>query len=97
MVPGQQLEAAVLRRRDRAPRTGIVDTIITRIRPDDTDAVDVRLVQLRAGAGGLTAAEISRLKRTVAMLATEWLLAAFDGEILHLVPEIPRKEARRRG
>jgi hypothetical protein len=34
---------------------------------------------------------------TVAMLATEWLLAAFDGEILHLVPEIPRKGARRRG
>lgn len=96
MVPSQQLEAAVLRRRDRDSSI-IVDTIIARIRPDDTDAVDKRLVQLKAGAGGLTAAEISRLKRTVAMLTTEWLLAAFDGEILHLVPEIPRKGARRRG
>ena len=80
-----------------APRTGIVDAIIARIKPDDADAVDMRLVQLKAGAGGLTATEVSRLKRAVGMLTTDWLLAAFDGETLHLVPEIPRKGARRRG
>jgi len=80
-----------------APRTGIVDAIIARVRPDDADAVDMRLVQLKARAGGLTATEISRLKRAVTLLTTDWLLAAFDGETLHLVPEIPRKRARRRG
>jgi hypothetical protein len=80
-----------------APRTGIVDAIIARIRPDDADAVDLRLVQLKAGAGGLTATEISRLKRAVTVLTTDWLLAAFDGETLHLVPDISRKGARRRG
>lgn len=80
-----------------APRTGIVDAVIARIRPDDADAVDLRLVQLKAGSGGLTATEISRLKHAVAMLTTDWLLAAFDGETLHLVPAISRKGTRRRG
>jgi hypothetical protein len=37
------------------PRTGIVDAIIARIRPDNVDALEVRLVQLKSGAGGLTA------------------------------------------
>ena len=71
-----------------APRTGIVDAIIARIRPRDADAVELRLVQLKSGVGGLTAREIARLKEAVAKLSGDWLLAAFDGETLHLLPEI---------
>jgi hypothetical protein len=80
-----------------APRTGIVDAVIARIRPGNADAIEVRLVQLKSGAGGLTGAEIARLKRALASLSTDWLLAAFDGETLHLLPDMPRPGARARG
>jgi hypothetical protein len=66
-----------------APRTGIVDAIIARIRPGDADAIEIRLIQLKAGCGGLTGLEIARLKQSVANVSIEWLLAAFDGESLH--------------
>lgn len=71
-----------------APRTGIVDAIIARIRPSDADAIELKLVQLKSGTGGLTAREISRLKEAVAKLSKDWLLAAFDGSTLHIVPDV---------
>lgn len=77
-----------------SPRTGIVDAVIVRIRPRDADAIEVRLVQVKAGVGGLTGAEITRLKNAVLKLSTDWLLAAFDGQTLHLVPDIPARGKR---
>jgi hypothetical protein len=77
-----------------SPRTGIVDALIVRIKPREPDAIEVRLVQLKSGVGGLTGTEITRLKRAVAQLSTDWLLAAFDGQALHLVPEIPARGKR---
>jgi hypothetical protein len=47
-----------------SPRTGIVDALIVRIKPREPDAIEVRLVQLKSGVGGLTGAEITRLKRS---------------------------------
>src|SRR6266849_3682644 len=44
--------------RTGAPRTGIVDAVIARIRPGEADGIDIRLVQLKSGAGGLTGREI---------------------------------------
>ncbi|MGH8510384.1 MAG: hypothetical protein ACREU8_03055 [Gammaproteobacteria bacterium] len=77
-----------------SPRTGIVDAVIVRIKPRDPDAIEVRLVQLKAGVGGLTGTEIARLKNAVSQLSTDWLLAAFDGQTLHLVPDIPARGKR---
>lgn len=77
-----------------APRTGIVDAIIARVRRREADGIDIRLVQLKAGIGGLTGTEIARLKRAVAGVSADWLLAAFDGETLHLVPDIPPRGAK---
>jgi hypothetical protein len=77
-----------------SPRTGIVDGVIVRIKPREPDAIEVRLVQLKSGVIGLTGAEITRLKRAVAQLSTDWLLAAFDGQTLHLVPDIPARGKR---
>lgn len=79
-----------------APRTGVVDAIIARIRPDDADGIDLRLVQLKSGVGGLTAAEIARLKRALVSMSTDWVLAAFDGDALHMLPDVPTKQRRRR-
>jgi len=49
-----------------APRTGIVDAVMVRIKPSKPDAIEVRLVQLRAGVAGLRAAEVTRLKKAAA-------------------------------
>jgi hypothetical protein len=74
-----------------APRTGIVDAIMARIKPAEADAIEIKFVQLKSGAGGLTAAEIGRMKQAVAQVSKDWLLAAFDGETIHFLPEIPSR------
>lgn len=79
-----------------APRTGVVDAILVRIKPRDPDAIEIRLVQLKAGSGGLTAREIARLKQAVASISTDWLLAAFDGQTLHFLPVIESTIVRKR-
>jgi len=82
-----------------APRTGIVDAIIARIRRCEPDGIDIRLVQLKSGTGGLTASEIARMKCAVEDLSRDWLLAAFDGQILHFLPDIPdtKRKANKTG
>jgi hypothetical protein len=75
-----------------APRTGIVDAVIARIRPREADGIDIRLVQLKSGAGGLTGREIARIKEAVVQTSMGWLLAAFDGKTLHFLPEIIGKK-----
>jgi hypothetical protein len=84
-----------------APRTGIVDAVMVRIKPGKPDAIEMRLVQLKAGLAGLTAAEVTRMKKAATAVSTDWLLVAYDGTTLHLVPDVPRPgergvEARRR-
>lgn len=79
-----------------AARTGIVDAVLARIKPGDADAIEIRLVQLKAGSGGLTAREIARLKQAVASISTDWLLAAFDGRTLHFVPVVDSTIVRRK-
>jgi hypothetical protein len=70
-----------------APRTGIIDAIIFRISKQNADVLDLRLVQLKGGRAGVSGAEIARLKKASEAVAVNWLIAAFDGESLHLVPE----------
>src|ERR1700722_8047712 len=70
-----------------SPRTGIIDAIIFRISKQDADSLDLRLVQLKGGAAGVSGTEIARLKKAIRAVAVNWMIAAFDGESLHLVPE----------
>jgi hypothetical protein len=70
-----------------APRTGIVDAIITRIKSSDADAIKIKLVQLKSGASGLTSSEVARIKQAVHKATVEWIFAAFDGERIHVVPQ----------
>jgi len=70
-----------------SPRTGIIDAIIFRISKKNADALDLRLVQLKGGSAGVSGAEIARLKKASEAVAVNWMIAAFDGESLHLVPE----------
>ena len=75
-----------------SPRTGIVDAVMARISPSAADTVELRLVQIKSGVSGLTAAEIGRMKQAVNKTSKEWLLAAFDGRELHFLPEIPGRK-----
>jgi hypothetical protein len=69
-----------------APRTGIIDAIAFRLNRKNVDQLDVRLIQLKGGKAGVTAAEIARLKKAADGAAVRWVIAAFDGEALHVVP-----------
>jgi hypothetical protein len=72
-----------------APRTGIIDAIVFRVSRKSSDILDLRLVQLKGGKAGVSGAEIARLKKAVGTVETNWLIAAFDGETLHLLPNEP--------
>jgi hypothetical protein len=76
-----------------SPRTGIIDAIAFRLGRKNADALDVRLIQLKGGKAGVTAAEIARLKKAAAGARVKWLIAAFDGESLHLVPDEPTEKS----
>jgi hypothetical protein len=67
------------------PRTGIVDAVLTRIAPTDPDQIEVKLVQLKSGSGGLKANEVRRLKRSSATLIVRPTAAWHDGRDLHFV------------
>ena len=77
-----------------APRTGVVDAVLVRITPGTADSIELRLVQLKAGCGGLTASEIRRLKGAASQLRADWVLAAFDGTELHFVPALSGSRQR---
>jgi len=72
-----------------APRTGIIDAIAFRLGRKDSDLLDIQLVQLKGGNAGVSAREITRLKKAVAGATVGWLVAEFDGETLQLLPGEP--------
>jgi hypothetical protein len=71
-----------------SPRTGIVDVIAVRLGRRNADLVDIRLIQLKGGKAGVKASEIARLKKAATSATVQWLIAAFDGEALQLVPDL---------
>jgi hypothetical protein len=74
-----------------SPRTGIIDAIMFRVSRKNADVLDLRLIQLKGGKAGVSGAEIARLKKAVGTVEADWLIAAFDGETLHLLPKEPEK------
>jgi len=70
-----------------APRTGIIDAIAFRLGRKNSDLLDVRLIQLKGGKAGVTGSEIARLKKAASAAVVKWLIAAYDGETLHIVPD----------
>jgi len=59
-----------------------------RLSTSNADLLDVRLVQLKGGKSGISASEITRLKNAVRGATVKELVAAFDGEMLHLLPDL---------
>jgi hypothetical protein len=72
-----------------APRTGIIDAVVFRLSRNNSDVLDLRLVQLKGGKAGVSGAEIARLKKAAGDVVVNWLIAEFDGETLHLLPNDP--------
>lgn len=71
-----------------APRTGIIDAVAFRIARGKADILDLRLIQLKGGNAGVSGPEIARLKKAATRVVVNGLIAAFDGEVLHLVPDL---------
>jgi hypothetical protein len=72
-----------------APRTGIIDAIAFRLGRKDSDLLDVRIIQLKGGKAGVSGREIARLKKAAEGATVNWLIAEFDGDTLHLLPNDP--------
>jgi hypothetical protein len=70
-----------------SPRTGIIDAVAYRLDQKNADQLDVKLIQLKGGNAGITGKEIGRLKQAAENAKVSWTIAAFDGEILQIVPE----------
>jgi hypothetical protein len=70
-----------------SPRTGIIDAVAFRLQRKNADALDVRLIQLKGGKAGVSGPEIARLKQAATDASVSWMIAAFDGEALHTLPE----------
>jgi hypothetical protein len=75
--------------RTGAARTGIIDAIAFRVGRQNPDLLDLRLIQLKGGRAGISGREIARLKQAATSATVKWLIAAFDGEALHLLPNEP--------
>jgi hypothetical protein len=71
-----------------APRTGIIDAVMFRIARGKADRLNLRLVQLKGGRAGASGVEIGRLNRAVTDLSVDWLMAACDGKVLHLLSDL---------
>jgi hypothetical protein len=72
-----------------APRTGIIDAIAFRLGRKNSDLLDVRLIQLKGGKAGVSGPEIARLKKAAEGASVNWLIAEFDCQTLHLLPNDP--------
>lgn len=70
-----------------SPRTGIIDAIAFRLSRKNADALEIRLIQLKGGKAGISGIEMARLKKAVEEATISWMIAAFDGEVLHVLPE----------
>jgi len=71
-----------------SPRTGIIDAIAFRIGRGTPDILEIRLIQLKGGKAGVTGREIARLKKAAANASVKWVIAAYDGEALQIVPDV---------
>ncbi len=80
------------------PRTGIVDAVLLRIATRSPDELEVRLVQLKGGSGGLTASEVTRLDSAAKLARVKTLCVFHDGQSLRFqepwVIERTRQRAR---
>ena len=70
-----------------SPRTGIIDAIAFRLRRENADALQIRLIQLKGGKAGISGPEMKRLKQAVKDASVTWMAAAFDGDTLHTFHE----------
>jgi len=71
------------------PRTGIIDAVLVRTKSGAPDTLEVKLVQLKSGSAGITAAEVRRLKRATELIEVGHLVVLAEGDHLEFSPEEP--------
>ncbi|MBA2564018.1 MAG: hypothetical protein H0V09_01175, partial [Gemmatimonadetes bacterium] len=73
-------------------RARLVDGVALRVLPGDEEILDIRLVRVEVGSLEVAEPTVQRLRRLAATARARWLVAAFDGERLRLLPD-PDMEA----
>jgi len=76
-----------------SPRTGIIDAVMFRLDRQDADSLDIRLVQLKGGRAGhqWPGDCASQAGGCPCSRGLGWIVAAFDGDALHVVPPLTER------
>jgi hypothetical protein len=70
------------------PQGERLDGIAFRLRPGQGEALELRLVRVESGTVDVREDSVEQLRRLARSASLEWLLAAFDGEEIRLVPDL---------
>jgi hypothetical protein len=70
-----------------ADRARLLDGVAVRLRPGEDEALEFRLLRVQSGTTEIPEGAVDRMQRVTDSLEASWLLAAFDGEQMRLVPD----------
>jgi hypothetical protein len=71
-----------------ADRARLLDGIAVRMRPGEEEALEFRLLRVQSGTLDVPEGAADRMQRITHALEASWLLAAFDGEQMRLLPDL---------
>jgi hypothetical protein len=74
-------------------RPKLFDGIAVRLRPGSADKVELRLVHMESDTLEASSELVERVKKAARSATVEWLVAAFDGESMRVVPELNEIES----
>jgi hypothetical protein len=67
------------------PRTGIVDALLFRIKPQAADEIELFVVQLKGGGSGFKPTEMTRLANAASAIKTTPLIILHHDQELHFL------------
>lgn len=68
-------------------RSKVIDGVAVRLRPGEEEELELRLIRFESGTLELPPGLIERVQRVAGGTTPAWIVAAFDGERLRLVPD----------
>lgn len=70
-----------------ADRARLLDGVAVRMRPGEDESLEFRLLRVQSGTLEIPEGATDRMERVTGSLDASWLLAAFDGEQMRLIPD----------
>jgi hypothetical protein len=75
-----------------ADRARLLDGVAVRMRPGEEEALEFRLLRVQSGTLDVPEGAADRMRRITSALDASWLLAAFDGEQMRLIPDLDAEQ-----